>query len=144
MDLSSAKPWKDLDNLEDVTDIEFIQAVMYLKADTAQNREKVSMVTAETIKQGKIEWNVNLNKLMKQFNVKDKKELVYVAVAKKMKEKIGKDDEKTLINELASIKDSTVRETLIEFLKVEKVNVDMTKLSAAVKRRSSPGPAFRR
>jgi hypothetical protein len=146
MDIASDRPWTDLDKLEDVTDIEFIQAVVYLTRNQ-KNPLEANIANAEAIKQGTLNWNVNFAKLMKHYNVSDKKELVYIAVAKKMKDMRVTENKEELKKELDKISDREVRKKLVDILVHKfKVNVDIPKVETEIKpsRRSPSLPPHRR
>ncbi|MEI7941667.1 MAG: hypothetical protein WCH76_00675, partial [Candidatus Riflemargulisbacteria bacterium] len=143
--LASEKPWTRLDSLADITDIEFIQAVVYLTRNK-ENPLEASKANAEAIKSGKLTWDINLNRLMNYYKVNDKRELVYVAVAKKMKSENVTENKDELLKELAKIKDSGVRNKLVEVLNKVKIKVDYKELEAVIKssRRSPSLPTHRR
>lgn len=145
MDFASPKPWTDLHKLEDITDVEFIQAVVYLTRNNT-NQPEANIANAEAIKRETLNWNVNFDKLMKHYKITNKRELVYVAVAKKMKDEKVTEKKEDLLKELAKIKDSEVRNKLVEILIKAKIPVDYKELEVVVLKanRRSSSPGFRK
>ncbi|MEI7941861.1 MAG: hypothetical protein WCH76_01670, partial [Candidatus Riflemargulisbacteria bacterium] len=131
LDLSSAKPWEDLDNVKDTTDLELIQAVVFLTR-TNDNYIEASKSNSQRIKKGEMKWFADIGALMKKYKVTDKRELVDVAIIKLMQEKKLVVDKNVLLKELAKITDSKIRIRVVARMKANGIIVDESGLATII------------